>query len=459
MSPPDEGTSDTEQGQIWGRHVTRGLLGGLNGALGRALPEKRLFLKSDDTTRFVRLGPGTQLTALTGAAAILGWLTFASALVIMDAVGSGSVREQAERERAAYEDRLNELSAQRDARTEAARRAQDRFATALHQVSAMQTALLASDERRKELETGIEVIQATLRRTMAERDAAVAEAEMLVAEMDEATASVRGMPDRLAELEDTLDILAGALTRTAAERDTLAGLAAENEAHVEDLILEAQLTAEKNARIFTQLEEAVSVSLEPMETMFRAVGLDPDALVEQIRRGYSEEDSLGRITISTKGDLSDPEAARANEILDRLDGMNLYRMAAEKAPFAAPLRDSYRFTSGFGPRWGRMHEGSDFAGPHGTPIHATADGVVTYAGRQSGYGNLVTIRHAFGIETAYAHNSKLHVKVGQSVSRGDHIADMGNTGRSTGTHLHYEVRVDGQPVDPMRYIKAARDVF
>ena len=74
-------------------------------------------------------------------------------------------------------------------------------------------------------------------------------------------------------------------------------------------------------------------------------------------------------------------------------------------------------------------------------------------------GKLVTIQHAFGIETKYAHNSNLRVKVGQRVSRGDHIADMGTTGRSTGTHLHYEVRVNGKPVNPMIYIKAARNVF
>ncbi|MFT6913529.1 MAG: murein DD-endopeptidase MepM/ murein hydrolase activator NlpD, partial [Paracoccaceae bacterium] len=101
----------------------------------------------------------------------------------------------------------------------------------------------------------------------------------------------------------------------------------------------------------------------------------------------------------------------------------------------------------------------DFAGPTGTPIYATADGVVTHAGWQSAYGRLVKIKHAFGIETRYAHQSRIRVKVGDRVSRGDRIGDMGNSGRSTGTHLHYEVRVGGKPVNPMIYIKAARDVF
>ena len=106
-----------------------------------------------------------------------------------------------------------------------------------------------------------------------------------------------------------------------------------------------------------------------------------------------------------------------------------------------------------------MHAGVDFAGARGTPIYATADGVVTHAGWQSGYGRLVKIQHQFGIETRYAHQSKIRVKVGQRVSRGQRIGDMGNTGRSTGTHLHYEVRVGGKAVNPMIYIKAANDVF
>ncbi|MEC7669814.1 MAG: M23 family metallopeptidase, partial [Pseudomonadota bacterium] len=97
--------------------------------------------------------------------------------------------------------------------------------------------------------------------------------------------------------------------------------------------------------------------------------------------------------------------------------------------------------------------------PHGTPIYSTADGVVVHAGWQSGYGRLVKIQHEFGIETRYAHLSKIRVNVGQRVSRGERIGDMGNTGRSTGTHLHYEVRVGGEAVNPMTFIKAANNVF
>ena len=85
--------------------------------------------------------------------------------------------------------------------------------------------------------------------------------------------------------------------------------------------------------------------------------------------------------------------------------------------------------------------------------------MVSFAGWQRGFGKLIKVQHAFGIETRYAHLTNIRVKQGQRVSRGDHIGDMGSTGRSTGTHLHYEVRVGGKPVNPMIYIKAANDVF
>ena len=105
-----------------------------------------------------------------------------------------------------------------------------------------------------------------------------------------------------------------------------------------------------------------------------------------------------------------------------------------------------------------MHSGMDFSAKTGTPIYATGDGRISRADNR-GYGLLVTIKHAFGFQTRYAHNSRIYVKVGNWVSRGDKISAMGSTGRSTGTHLHYEVRRNNKPLNPLTYIKAGRHVF
>ena len=99
-----------------------------------------------------------------------------------------------------------------------------------------------------------------------------------------------------------------------------------------------------------------------------------------------------------------------------------------------------------------MHEGLDIANAPGTPIFATADGVVTYADVKAGYGQIVILDHGYGLETWYGHTKKVLVAKGQKIKRGDRIALLGNTGMSTGPHVHYEVRVNGTPVDPLSYI-------
>ncbi len=129
-------------------------------------------------------------------------------------------------------------------------------------------------------------------------------------------------------------------------------------------------------------------------------------------------------------------------------------------PSEKPVRTA-AFQSAFGQRIDpferrrKKHEGIDLSGPVGTPIYATADGVVSDAGYNSGgYGNLIKIDHGRGIETRYAHLSSIGVVRGQRVTRGQVIARMGSTGRSTGSHLHYEVRIAGAAVDPIPFMKS-----
>jgi murein DD-endopeptidase MepM/ murein hydrolase activator NlpD len=113
---------------------------------------------------------------------------------------------------------------------------------------------------------------------------------------------------------------------------------------------------------------------------------------------------------------------------------------------------SASITSPFGWRWGRMHEGIDLGAPYGTPIVAAAAGTVIYAGWLGGYGNLTVIDHGEGLSTAYGHQSQIAVSVGQQVAQGQVIGYVGSTGHSTGPHLHFEVRVGGQAVDPLGYL-------
>ena len=445
------------------RSVRKRLGQKINAKLERMFPERRLFLKSDTDTRFIRVRPMMQLVAFTGSAMLVAWAIVATAIILMDSIGSGNFREQAKRDQRNYQTRLNEISSQRDSRAVEALAAQNRFNAALAQISVMQSELLNSETHRRELETGIEVIQLTLRGTMKDREIArgqVATLQSLVENGEAGTSFASaggGAP---------MGFVAEALAKTAAERDQVVRDAQDALLQAEDMARQIAIMKDQNDQIFRQLEEAMTVSVAPLDKMFRAAGMPTERIIEQVRRGYSGQGGpLTPLSFSTRGGEASADALRANKLLNQMDRLNLYRIAAQKAPFANPVKAAFRFTSKFGPRRDpktggrRMHKGVDFAAPNGTPLYAAADGVVTYAGWSSGYGRLVKIQHEFGIETRYAHMSKLRAKVGQRVSRGDRIGDMGATGRVTGVHLHYEIRVGGKAVNPMIYIKAANDVF
>ena len=422
----------------------------------RYFPERRVFLKSDEDTRFIRLRPSVQASVFFVLASLLAWVIIATSILVMDNIGAGNFREQALRDQESYQQRLQYMSQERDIRAEEATKAQRRFDEALEQVSIMQSELLDADLKRRELIAALETTQTKMRRVLQDSNAAKQELSILKSDNPELVAQLN--QSNSGANSDQLSFLTKTLNDTASERDRLEREAQAALDKVNEIEMELRLAEERNEQIFRQIEDAMTVSIEPLNKMFRAVGKNPDTIIDVIRKGYS---GYGGPMTKLSSHGSDPtmEELRANAILNDLDEMNIYRIAVEKIPFANPLKSAYRYTSGYGRRWGRMHYGTDFAAPHGTPIYASADGVVVHAGWASGYGRLVKIKHEFGYETRFGHLSKIRVNVGQKVSRGERIGDMGNTGRSTGTHLHYEIRINGNAINPMKYLEAGHDVF
>lgn len=434
----------------------------LNARLDRHLPEQRLFLKSEQGTRFVRMRPMTQAGILLGGALVLGWTVVVTSFFLIGAIASGSSRDQTARAQTAFETRLAAMSDERDTRASEAEQALERFYAALDQVSKMQETVLASEQRVRELETGIEVIQRTLSRTVNERNTARGEARSLQARLEDAPEAAALAARQAADAGATAAALAEVLDATAMQRDEAVAVAETADAEIDRMKATAEVLAERNDRIFSRLEAALETSVEPLERVFDKVGVSTAALLSSVRGGHTGQGGpLVPVTLSTRGgaSLPDRETARANEILASLSDIDRYRRAAESLPLDRPVHAANRRTSPFGKRWGRMHEGVDFAAGTGTPILATADGTITHAGWASGYGKLVKIRHANGFETRYGHLSSLDVNVGQKVSRGERLGGMGSTGRSTGTHVHYEVRRNGAALNPQTFMDAGRDVF
>ena len=384
---------------------------------------------------------------------LFGWAAVATSILALDAAGVGMPQTAG----AAMERELTQLAAERDARAAEAAAAQTRFTAALDQISTMQSQLLASEEKRRELESGIGAIQASLHDALAENEAA----RQRLAQAQAQISDTQPQAARTAEMSVALDVLSAELNAAAADRSAATLRADEAVRTAEALTVEREEMLKRNEEIFAELEQAVEMSVKPLDDMLKQVGVDSERLLATVREGY--EGTGGPLTpmgYSSRGNAAITESeARATEVMVSLGKVKDYKIAVSKLPLAMPVKSAFRFTSGFGPRWGRQHQGLDLAGPVGTPIFSTADGVVTYAGWQRGYGNLIKIQHELGTETRYGHLSKIRVKVGQKVSRNSLIGDMGNTGRSTGPHLHYEVRVDGKAVNPMSFIKAAQNVF
>ena len=217
--------------------------------------------------------------------------------------------------------------------------------------------------------------------------------------------------------------------------------------------------AERRATIRTRAQATATVSVISARTAeARAVR---DRLV-------ATRDDVAAARSLKQSALTDLDASRAHDLAE------VESLAAESASLAAAIQSAQAsagstgtgapsasgliwpvngpVVSGFGMRWGRMHEGIDIAVGSGTPIHAAASGTVIHAGWLGGYGNLVVVDHGGGLSTAYAHASAILVSVGQQVSQGDTLSLVGSTGNSSGPHLHFEVRVNGSAVDPLLYL-------
>lgn len=210
----------------------------------------------------------------------------------------------------------------------------------------------------------------------------------------------------------------------------------------------AQHTADAAADRITQTERQIS-----------RLGIDANRLVDS-KRQAGQSGQGGPFIPAHPGD---DDRFAMGALIERMQHWNGVKAAMQRLPLAVPIHGEFELNSGFGTRAdplnhrSAIHEGLDFGAPIGTPVYATGEGVVTLAEPWDRYGNTVEIDHGNGVTTRYAHMSRIKVKEGQRVNRLTVIGLVGNTGRSTGAHLHYEVRVAEVPKDPIKFISVGRD--
>jgi murein DD-endopeptidase MepM/ murein hydrolase activator NlpD len=283
-------------------------------------------------------------------------------------------------------------------------------------------------------------------------DRDVAQMEQQVEQMQASVAEIRKQAEERAALVERRQAFLAALLTGEHDAETLATLlpheAGQDDGWAARAVAGSFASAEgMQLMLVDQAQEAAKERYRETARHIRRLGINPT----RVQRGGQG----GPFEAVQPLQSADPRFRQLFMSWRQLDQLEQGTIAI---PSLKPVQNA-NFTSGFGvrsdPFRGRsaMHAGIDLAGPTGTPIYATADGVVNRSAYIGAYGNMVEINHGQGIQTRYAHLSRLMAKEGQRVSRGDLIGLMGSTGRSTGPHLHYEVRIDGRAVNPIPFMQ------
>ena len=317
-----------------------------------------------------------------------------------------------------------------------------------------------------EMQGMLQAMQSGAGQVLGERDQALDAHADLLAEIDRLQSAILVSEVRSDELEQLLQETGRTAMIAMSERDRAKMERDAAALRIEQVHADFDGFRASQEELIVALRQRSEQQASGLETGLEMTGLDVDELIASLENENGEELGLGgpMTPADTFDHEDDPIWAEAASLLRTIDRATELQQVASQLPLGIPVRDSFRWSSGFGTRRdpfnGRVavHEGVDLSAQRGTPIYVTGPGVVVKAERSGAYGNMVEIDHLLGLSTRYAHLQSISVEVGQQVSYGDVIGLMGSTGRSTGSHLHYEVRVAGAPRNPQRFLEAGQHV-
>ncbi|HEX5079376.1 MAG TPA: peptidoglycan DD-metalloendopeptidase family protein [Geminicoccaceae bacterium] len=296
-----------------------------------------------------------------------------------------------------------------------------------------------------------------LRDLAAERDRALGAVEDLRRQIEARDRQLESAAERGADLADELAQTQAHLIEVADQRDTSQRSQASLRWRLASIQTQLERLGARQALAQSWLEGWVLGNLETLEELVAGTGLDVDTLVARASNGEVGQGGPFEAMADQAPDESPLPAAVANHLM-RLSAL---QKVASSLPLAAPL-DQFQLTSPFGKRrdpfnkgWA-FHSGLDLGAPRGSEVLATAPGVVLAAGPSGPYGNMVEIDHGMGVVTRYGHMKSVKVTVGDQIGFRQGIGVIGSSGRSTARHLHYEIRVDGEPYDPAPFLEAGR---
>ncbi len=476
--------------------------------LGKLFPEQReLIVRSGGHVRYLRVGRNFQIGAAMLVVTAVAWTVFST----VQFTSHNSI----------VSDRNAQISELRDQNAQFAQelaRVRDRVDIQRRSLTATQQTTVDLETSNRSLSNEVSTLRAALDEQKLRGDALAlsylseveakaritAESEVLALSRDEMRQQLADRADQLAATEEARLALSAQLAETRnalaelksnvvsieiaradlqadlnasdqrlrnAEDEKLA-VATQREALGEQVAdLSARLESLETAQvgIVSRLGETADQSGEALRKTLDLAGLDVDRLLDRMARAAGEGRGVGGPYLSIDADEieSGPGGGLAVQLATverRIDDLQSLQSLMEHLPLAAPL-DEFRVTSNFGRRVDpftkrlAFHSGIDLASRRRAPVRVTSPGIVTFVGWKGGFGKMVEVDHGLGVRTRYGHLSAIFVKRGQEVDFREKVGLVGNTGRSSGEHLHYEILVDGRQNDPANFMKAGQYVF
>ena len=423
----------------------------------RLYPEREVIFRSRGKVRYVVMSARVQAALTVVALAGLAW-------VIVASVGLFVERDMI----AARNAEIAALQTQYDVMAEDLKATRQEFEAKTLEFVVKHRQLVAAVAQQAALEDGLGHALRQRDEALGERDEAREEGATMARRLGRLESDLRASANASANSATSLAYARASLDATSGDRDR----ALDARERIEDRsdALESRLSELQDSQVelLARIYERARTNISELETTLAMTGLDVQALVQEFQAGrigmggpLAGFDTRSPTVAPEFGQGYETVVARLERNLERWEDL---KNVLRRMPLSAPT-DSYYVSSGFGKRkdpltkrWA-MHYGTDFSSSFGTPVLSTAAGTVTFAGRNGPYGLMVEIDHGLGLKTRYGHLHKTLVRTGDTVEFRREIGLMGSTGRSTGSHVHYEIVLNGETLDAENFLKAGRHVF
>lgn len=442
------------------------------GFFKRLLPPRDIIVRREDSVSYYTVSTRAQVLCVAVLLALGAWTVFSSRFYVRYEHVISVKDRQSARVRQAYAGLLEEVAAYRD-----------HIGDVASEMDRNHFALLKVHEERLKINDGEDSLPSAVRKvepfTAPENSVFEREENRLSRERERLKNEIMSVQGRLAALAEKgtarkirPEPLEVSFRKALLQRDLAVSEAEELKNRMrglEDMVAEMQdtqiLVFQKMASLADGNIDVIEQGLSGIKQTLADTGLGMNTLLNRIRRDKETAGIGGPFIPAPISKMRHPNLNISLVSLNqRLDHWYDLTTLQNAMPLGRPL-DRIRVTSPFGAREDPFqgaparHEAVDLGGITGEPVYTTAPGKVVRAGRWGWYGNMVEIDHGMGFRTRYAHMDKVFVTKGDTVRSGDRIGSVGSTGRSTGSHLHYEIRVRGYAVDPMKFIKAGKNVF